>query len=793
MEENLNPNVHRKTHLANRVDSSSMNLVTPVKRTKNTPLDTPISVAPHGGSHPPAHLHRQSSSSTLRSSLTERSGQPLVGLPLEAAQKGWLDSLGGGRSVPTNQASAGMTPGRGKQPTPHRSLTNETENTSVEMLLDLVMFMSEECKSEINRDKVGCRHFTSQYHQLVENISSRPRLKYSSFDVIKQIAEGSTAIVYLTTIRAAPGMPFVMKQIPKSQVLSHPKYCWQEREVMIKANMARQAESNASKSDYSRLSCLRYTFHDTHNVYFVTDYYPGGDLCGLLDKYEHFSEEMTKTYAAEIVLALEAVHKLGFVHRDLRPDNLVIDERGHLKLCDFGSCEETNELGYCAPACLVDLRLLPVGKLEYIAPEIFKGEMYSSAADVWALGVVIYEMLHGVGPFESRAQSEEMKRADTIQKINNFNPENLPTTVQIYQQEGEQKEKKISPEMMDLLQNLLCDQAKRLTLDDIKEHPVFEKLSWDLIKTYSWKAPFVPELSSPFDTSFFDYDGEDVPSSPQDSSFLTHQQSCTMGFQNSDNLIFLGFDYVCPRDDVELAVLSDSPMHSRKLRRRLSTDSRLYRSPLSRFQQESSTKEHAESHLRNQTEPPPQMTVSKADNTSQDNTNPVESQSSEESIEKQSNLESSDSSTGILDESLDDTEVIIQNEGSQVRFQTRAIYLDTASTGELSLMKTIVKSGEVDLEDSTATGLTALCLASLAGHVDVVQYLLDKGVDVHAQAIDGSTSLHLAVCEEHYDVVKLLLENNADAGVQNIDGETPLQQAEDSEQIFELVSRYARK
>ena len=83
---------------------------------------------------------------------------------------------------------------------------------------------------------------------------------------------------------------------------------------------------------------LYYSFQDKENLYLVMDYIPGGDMMGRLIKEGIFSEKLAQFYIAELVLAVESVHQMGFIHRDIKPDNILIDKSGHIKLTDFGLC-----------------------------------------------------------------------------------------------------------------------------------------------------------------------------------------------------------------------------------------------------------------------------------------------------------------------------------------------------------------------------------------------------------------------------------------------------------------------
>jgi len=82
---------------------------------------------------------------------------------------------------------------------------------------------------------------------------------------------------------------------------------------------------------------LHFAFQDQKYLYMVMDYMPGGDLVNLMSNYE-VPEKWAKFYCAEVVLALDAIHNMGFVHRDVKPDNMLLDRHGHLKLADFGTC-----------------------------------------------------------------------------------------------------------------------------------------------------------------------------------------------------------------------------------------------------------------------------------------------------------------------------------------------------------------------------------------------------------------------------------------------------------------------
>ena len=122
---------------------------------------------------------------------------------------------------------------------------------------------------------------------------------------------------------------------------------------------------------------LHYAFQTPEKLYFVIDFLNGGELFWHLRKDQRFSEERTKFYAAEIVLALECLHKNGIIYRDLKPENVLLDKDGHIKLTDFGLSKvgmqgDLMSYTFC-------------GTPEYLAPEIVKGSGHNKSVDWWSL------------------------------------------------------------------------------------------------------------------------------------------------------------------------------------------------------------------------------------------------------------------------------------------------------------------------------------------------------------------------------------------------------------------------
>ena len=227
-----------------------------------------------------------------------------------------------------------------------------------------------------------------------------------------------------------------------------------KREMVEKDQLAhvRAERDILVEADHQWVVKMFFSFQDPLNLYLVMEFLPGGDLMTLLMKEDTLTEDAAQFYVVETALAIEYIHSLGFIHRDIKPDNLLLDSRGHVKLSDFGLCtglKKSHRTEYYRDLAKFDtpvdqpvssrkraeswkvsrrtLAFSTVGTPDYIAPEVFADAGYDKRCDWWSLGVIMYEMLVGYPPFCSETPRETyLKILDWKQSLV-FPPE-VPTS-----------------------------------------------------------------------------------------------------------------------------------------------------------------------------------------------------------------------------------------------------------------------------------------------------------------------------------------------------------------------------
>ncbi|CAD8172568.1 unnamed protein product [Paramecium pentaurelia] len=335
----------------------------------------------------------------------------------------------------------------------------------------------------------------------------RQKLSIKDFEPIEIIGRGAFGEVRLCRNKLSNDIVAV-KKMKKSEMLYKNQVCHVRAERDLLA-----------ASDNPWIVQLKCSFQDEKYLYLVMEYLAGGDLMTLLMKKDIFTEKESQFYMAESIMAVDSVHKLKYIHRDLKPDNILLQTDGHIKLSDFGLCKYVESRG-----TRLDERISihkpedkggntttfkrnrikaysTVGTPDYIAPEVFGKSGYNETADWWSLGAILFEMLVGYPPFFSDDPSS------TCQKIINWKK-----TLVIPQ------EAKLSPAATDLILRLMTDASNRLGVNgvnEIKAHPFFAGIDWKNLR--SKVSPYIPEIKSELDTRNFDKFEEQEPWVPQDS------------------------------------------------------------------------------------------------------------------------------------------------------------------------------------------------------------------------------------------------------------------------------------
>ncbi|RXM34561.1 Serine/threonine-protein kinase MRCK alpha [Acipenser ruthenus] len=320
------------------------------------------------------------------------------------------------------------------------------------------------------------------------------RLQREDFEILKVIGRGNFSEVAIAKMRRTERV-YAMKIMNKWDMVKRGEIArfQEEREVMV-------------RGDRRWITELHYAFQDDNNLYLVMDYYVGGDLLTLLSKFgDRIPEEMSQFYLAEMVMAVDSIHRLGYVHRDIKPDNILLDAQGHIRLGDFGSCLKLREDGMIRSS-------VAVGTPDYLSPEILHAVedsscCYGPECDWWSLGICAFEMFFGQTPFYADSIAETYAKIINFQEHFEF-PRSVP---------------EVSEEARDLIGGLVCGRQQRLGrcgFEDFKGHPFFVGINWEKLR--HCQPPFQPEVMNSTDTSNFDVVDDCLSDVVQ---YLTHAPS----------------------------------------------------------------------------------------------------------------------------------------------------------------------------------------------------------------------------------------------------------------------------
>ncbi|CAG8545913.1 1242_t:CDS:2 [Acaulospora morrowiae] len=298
----------------------------------------------------------------------------------------------------------------------------------------------------------------------------KSHLKPASFEILKLIGKGNFGKVFQVRKKDTNRI-YAMKVLHKQDLIDRREveHTLAEKNILIRAE------------ECPFLVGLKFSFQTKTHLYLVTDFMNGGELFWHLQNEVRLSEKRAKFYAAEIVLALEHLHKYNIVYRDLKPENILLDATGHIALCDFGLCKENLATGQTTNTFC--------GTSEYLAPEVLAECGYGKSVDWWSLGILFYEMIAGFSPFYTN-DTQLMYRRILFGKLK------FPKGF-------------FSDEAKSLIKGLLARNphhrlGSRNDAEEIKNHPFFANVDWNALYHKQVSPPFKPNVSSEDDTSCFD-------------------------------------------------------------------------------------------------------------------------------------------------------------------------------------------------------------------------------------------------------------------------------------------------
>jgi len=278
--------------------------------------------------------------------------------------------------------------------------------------------------------------------------------------MVRVLGEGSFGRVYLVSFKGLSYVKmrklYALKVISKAQALRNKQlsHIYNEKAVML----------SICSPFFVRLYS---TFQDERYLYMVMEYVPGGELFSYMKDISRFTISQARFYITEILMALDTLHTHGIVYRDLKPENVLLDETGHVKLADFGFSKRLFGISITWTLC---------GTPEYLAPEIIRNEGHGFEVDFWSLGVILYEMVVGIPPFYHENHLD-LCRQIIHGKVG------FPPFLDIV--------------TCDLIKKLLTvDRRKRLGhvrgVRDICRHAFFKDINWLTVYKREYTAPIIP-------------------------------------------------------------------------------------------------------------------------------------------------------------------------------------------------------------------------------------------------------------------------------------------------------------
>ena len=272
---------------------------------------------------------------------------------------------------------------------------------------------------------------------------------------VKLLGKGQFGCVYLATHRDR-NTHYALKIVTRQKISFYDFY----ENIILERKILMQL-------DHGMIVKLIKTFKDSKRLYFLMEFVRGMDLFDVLTVLGRLSYENGQFYAACLVLIIETLHELGIIYRDLKPENVMVDDEGFLKLIDFGTAKFINGKSYTL-----------VGTPHYMAPEVITGSGYMQSADLWSLGVMIYEFFEGNLPFGEYEEDPYAIYEEVLNCRLGFNKLQL------------------NEAFRELVEQLLSIDPINRVRQRLKEYRAFQEFNWDALISRELQAPYRPVLNS---------------------------------------------------------------------------------------------------------------------------------------------------------------------------------------------------------------------------------------------------------------------------------------------------------
>jgi len=342
--------------------------------------------------------------------------------------------------------------------------------------------------------------------------SIKMKLTPTHFDILKVVGKGAYGRVLLVREKSTARL-FAMKVLQKGHVIhtKNVRYVKEERNIL-------------SKADHPFVVKFICAFQTMDKLYLVMEYIAGGELFSRLRNEGLFVEVDAKFYVGEIILAVEYLHSNGIIHRDMKPENVLLDKTGHIRITDFGLAKVHDGKSDVKTICGTDL---------YMAPEMLSGNGYGKAVDYWSVGAILYEMLTGDPPFYAKGSrklySLIMSKKPRFHSWMSQDVVNLLKGL-------------LNRNVVQRLGTTVTTMFKVGGVAELKNQAFFNDLDWHLLLDQKIAPPFVPVVANLEDTSNFDEIFTKME--PKDHDEENAQFDSLLETGKPDD--FDGFSYTCP-------------------------------------------------------------------------------------------------------------------------------------------------------------------------------------------------------------------------------------------------------